>query len=138
MAFPAIVGAVLRIDLRGFLGDPPAALGAPLRDAAGPDGSRSLYYDLGGQIDGLTPAEACGRLALRLDRLFLAPESSPFADAAARRMRLDLGLIMPDPAAHFSHDLPAGLLDCLGQMEAELGLTYYPAADDANGVVEDV
>ncbi|MDB5509450.1 MAG: hypothetical protein JWL93_1919 [Hyphomicrobiales bacterium] len=132
-----IVGAVLRIDLRGFSGDLPAALGAPMRDAEAPEGTRSLFYDLGSQIEGLTSGEACRRLAVRLDRVFLAPDTPVFEGALAVRLRLDLGLTVPERADSYSHDLPASLLDCLGQMEAELGLTYYPTADESDAVVED-
>jgi hypothetical protein len=134
---PAIVGAVLRIDLRGFSGDIPAALGAPARDVETGEGTRSLFFDLAAQIEGMTCVEACGRLAVHLDRLFLAPATPPFADVLARRMRLDLGFSVADKPESFTHDVPHGLLDCLGQMEAELGLTYYPCEDDSDAVIED-
>ena len=132
-----IVGAVLRIDLRGYSGDLPRSLGAPMRDAEAPEGVRSLFYDLGPQIEGLTSGEACRRLAVRLDRLFLVPDKPVFDGALAVRLRLDLGLTVPEGAGSYAHDLPASLLDCLGQMEAELGLTYYPTADESDSVVED-
>lgn len=138
MTHPAVAGAVLRIDLRGFAGDLPPALGAPLRETSEADGTRSLFYDLSSHAAGEPVEEGCTRLARVIDRLFLAPEPPPFADAFARRMRLELGLAVGQGTEPFSHAIPLALLACLADAEADLGLSYYPCADDPDAIVEEI
>jgi hypothetical protein len=138
VAHPALVGAVLRVDLRGYSGDAPVALGTPVRDAEAGDGTRSLFYDLGDDIAGQPMQDACLQLARVLDRMFLMPEEPPFADAFAKRMRLDLGIGVGADPATWSHDLPHGFLSALADAETELGLTYYPFADELDAIVEEI
>jgi hypothetical protein len=135
---PALVGAVLRVDLRGYTGDVPALLGAPLRDVVAGDGTRSLFYDLTSHVAGEPAQEGCLILARIMDRLFLSPSEPPFAEAFARRMRLDLGVGVGAEPASWSHDLPHAFLSALADAETELGLTYYPLADDPDAIVEEI
>ena len=87
MSDALIIGALLRIDLRGFSGDLPAELGAPMRDEM-QQGLRALIYDLESQLgDGIVD-EACARLALWFDRHFIEVDVDPFEGSAARRIKL--------------------------------------------------
>jgi hypothetical protein len=132
-----IIGALLRMDLRGFAGDLPAALGTPMRDEFR-DGLRSLTYDLEGQIgDGIVD-EACARLALWFDRHFIEADVDPFEGAAARRMKLELGLMVDEQAEAWSCELPANLLDCLGALQAPVNLSFYPQTFDEDAVEEEI
>jgi hypothetical protein len=136
MSLPVLVGAVLRIDLRGFSGDLPATLGAPMSEDPTRDGTRILFYDLARQVgDGMLD-EACARLAVFLDRHFV--EEQPFADVFAKRMKLELGLMAAADAESFTCDLPAHLLDALAAMEAGVGLTFYPQHVDADADGEEI
>lgn len=138
MTAPVVVGAVLRVDLRGYSGDAPTTLGAPLRDEEMRDGMRTLHYDLGAQAGDGVMEESCARLALFLERHFIEPEEPPFAQAFARRMKLELGLMVEAGAANWSCDLPVHLLDCLSAMEAAVGLTFYPHAPEDDAVQEEI
>ncbi len=132
-----IIGALLRIDLRGFAGDLPAALGKPMRDEFR-DGLRSLTYDLEGQIgDGIVD-EASARLALWFDRYFIEADVDPFEGAAARRMKLEIGLMVDEDDESWSCELPANLLDCLGALQAPLNLSFYPQPFDEDAVEEEI
>lgn len=131
MSLPILVGAVLRIDLRGFSGALPTRLGAPMSEDPTRDGTRILFYDLARQVgDGMLD-EACARLAVFLDRHFV--DEQPFAEAFAKQMKLELGLMVSADSESWSCDLPAHLLDALAAIEAGVGLTFYPqqSADDA-------
>ena len=133
-----IIGALLRVDLRGFAGDLPVALGTPMHDAFR-DGLRQLTYDLEGQIgDGLVD-EASARLALWFDRHFIEADSDPFDGAAARRMKLEIGLMVDEQDESWSCELPANLLDCLGALQASVNLSFYPQPlDDEDAVYEEI
>ena len=133
-----IIGALLRVDLRGFAGDQPVALGTPMHDAFR-DGLRQLTYDLEGQIgDGLVD-EASARLALWFDRHFIEADSDPFDGAAARRMKLEIGLMVDEQDESWSCELPANLLDCLGALQASVNLSFYPQPlDDEDAVYEEI
>lgn len=137
MSAPEIVGAVLRIDLRGFSGDLPQSLGAPMSEEPTRDGTRMLYYDLAQQVgDGMLD-EACARIAVFLDRYFIEPDPAPFAGAFAKRMKLELGLMVDAEADSFSCDLPAHLVDALAALEAGVGLTFYPLVGDVDAADDD-
>ena len=132
-----IIGALLRIDLRGFAGDLPAALGKPMQDEFR-DGLRQLTYDLEGQIgDGIVD-EASARLALWFDRHFIEADADPFEGAAARRMKLEIGLMVDEDDESWSCELPANLLDCLGALQAPVNLSFYPQAFDEDAVEEEI
>ncbi len=138
MSHLTIVGAVLRIDLRGFSGDLPLALGTPMRDEPTGEGTRSLFYDLCAQAGEGLASEACLTLARFIDRVFVLPETPPFAQAFACKMKLELGLGVDASAQGFAHDVPHALLDCLGAAGADLGLSYYPLQDDPDAIVEEI
>ncbi|MDB5543824.1 MAG: hypothetical protein JWO64_973 [Hyphomicrobiales bacterium] len=136
MTRPVIVGAVLRVDLRGFSGDLPARLGAPMSEDPMRDGTRALFYDLARQVgDGILD-EACARLAVFFDRHFV--DEQPFEGAFAKQMKLELGLMVSADAESWSLDLPAHLLDALAAMEAGVGLTFYPQQVEDDAVQEDI
>jgi hypothetical protein len=131
-----IVGAVLRVDLRGFSGELPAKLGAPMSEDPTRDGTRILFYDLARQVgDGIFD-EACARLAVFLDRHFV--EQQPFEGAFAKRFKLELGLMVGAGAESWSCDLPAHLIDALAAMEAGAGLTFYPQEADPDAIEEEI
>jgi hypothetical protein len=133
---PLLVGAVLRVDLRGFSGTLPEKLGAPMSEDPTRDGTRSLFYDLARQVgDGIFD-EACARLAVFFDRHFV--DEQPFEGAFAKQMKLELGLMVSADAESWSCDLPAHLLDALAAMEAGVGLTFYPQQADDDAVDEDI
>ncbi len=133
-----LIGALLRIDLRGFAGDLPASLGVPVRDEMR-EGLRSLTYDLEGQLGDGVMDEACARLALWFDRHFIEADEDPFQGIAARRLKLEIGLMVDDQAESFSCELPANLLDCLGALQASVNLNFYPQAlDDEDALVEEI
>jgi hypothetical protein len=133
---PVLVGAVLRIDLRGFSGDLPTKLGAPMSEDPTRDGTRVLFYDLARQVgDGILD-EACARLAVFLDRHFV--DEQPFAGAFAKQMKLELGLMVAGEAESWSCDLPAHLLDAVAAMEAGVGLTFYPQQSDDDALDDDI
>ena len=138
MSEPLIIGALLRIDLRAFGADLPAALGAPMRDEMR-EGLRSLTYDLESLIgDGIVD-EACARLAVWFDRQFIEVDDDPFQGAAARRMKLEIGLMVDDQEESWSCELPANLLDCLGALQASVSLSFYPQTlDDEDAVYEEI
>jgi hypothetical protein len=138
MSDALLIGALLRIDLRGFSGELPADLGQPMRDEM-QQGLRALTYDLEGQLgDGIVD-EACARLALWLDRHFIEADADPFDGAAARRMKLELGLMVDEGEDSWSCELPANLLDCLGALQASVNLSFYPQPlDDEDAVYEEI
>lgn len=133
---PILVGAVLRVDLRGFSGELPTKLGAPMSEEPTRDGTRSLFYDLARQVGDGVLDEACARLAVFLDRHFC--DEQPFEGAFAKQMKLELGLMVSAGAESWSCDLPAHLLDALAAMEAGVGLTFYPQEADDDAVEEDI
>ncbi|MDB5640890.1 MAG: hypothetical protein JWN07_207 [Hyphomicrobiales bacterium] len=133
---PILVGAVLRIDLRGFSGELPTTLGAPMSEDPQRDGTRILFYDLARQVgDGILD-EACARLAVFLDRHFA--DEQPFEGAFAKKMKLELGLMVGAGAESWSCDLPAHLLDALAAIEAGVGLTFYAQQGDADALDDDI
>ena len=133
-----VIGALLRIDLRGYGGDLPASLGAPMRDDLR-DGLRSLVYDLENQIGDGVLDEACARFALWFDRHFIEADVDLFEGAAARRMKLEIGLMVDEQDDSWSCELPANLLDCLGALQASVALSFYPQAlDDEDAVFEEI
>ena len=132
-----IIGALLRIDVRGFAGDLPDAFGRPIRDDMR-DGLRSLTYDLESQIGDGVIDEACARLALWFDRHFIEADVDPFAGAAARRMKLEIGLMVDEQDESWSCELPANLLDCLGALQAPVNLSFYPQPFDEDAVEEEI
>jgi hypothetical protein len=133
---PILVGAVLRVDLRGFAGELPTTLGAPMSEDPMRDGTRVLFYDLARQVGDGVLDEACARLAVFFDRHFV--EEQPFAGAFAKQLKLELGLMVAADAESWSCDLPAHLLDALAAMEAGVGLTCYPRQADADADEEDI
>ncbi len=133
---PILVGAVLRVDLRGFSGELPTKLGAPMSEEPTRDGTRSLFYDLARQVGDGVLDEACARLAVFLDRHFC--DEQPFEGAFAKQMKLELGLMVRAGAESWSCDLPAHLLDALAAMEAGVGLTFYPQDADDDAVEEEI
>jgi len=136
VSLPILVGAVLRIDLRGFSGDLPTTLGAPMSEEPTRDGTRILFYDLARQVgDGILD-EAGARLAVFLDRHFC--DEQPFEGAFAKQMKLELGLMVGADADSWSCDLPAHLLDALAMMEAGIGLTFYPQQSDVDAIDEEI
>ncbi len=132
-----VIGALLRVDLRGFSGDLPAALGKPIRDEMR-EGLRALTYDLDSQIgDGIVD-EACARFALWFDRHFIEADVDLFAGAMARRLKLEIGLMVDDQAESFTCELPANLMDCLGALQASVALSFYPQVLDEDALEEEI
>lgn len=130
MAEAIVIGAILRIDLRGWTGEPPALPNPAIKAENGADGTRTFYYDLCPPDHDLTAADLGNRIASRLERIMLA-EKSPFAEGAfARRFTLEIGMMHDAGDTRFSTLWPADMLRVLGQADADMTVTHYPFTDD--------
>ena len=82
--------------------------------------------------------EACARFALWFDRHFIEADVDLFAGAMARRLKLEIGLMVDDQAESFSCELPANLMDCLGALQASVALSFYPQPLDEDALEEEI
>lgn len=141
MGFPIVIGAVLRVDVRGWDRPAPVLHDAPINSEDGTDGTRSFFYDFMPSSDGdLTVEPFCARVTSRLER-HLTGENAAFAEGAfARRMVLEVGLMVEDTDERFAMQWPPDFLAVLGEAETALSLTFYtvPGDNDLKGAVDSI
>ena len=126
---PMVLGAILRADVCGWDGPPPHLPGDPIRIDEHARGSKSFVYDLLPRHSCVSVSDACHRVAAVIESLL---ENWPLRDLAfPARCRLDVGLVVENPAVPFKSDWPAAFLSALAEAEIELGLSFYPADGDA-------
>ncbi|MDB5572084.1 MAG: hypothetical protein JWN93_3267 [Hyphomicrobiales bacterium] len=136
MAGPAVIGIVLRVDVRGWRGAPPLMPREPLKEEQGRDGARAFFYDLSPREADLSVEDACTRLASKLERMLVA--RSPFADLDLPvRLSLDVGVMVDPAAGSWSMTWPPEFLRVLGDAQAQLTATCYPATDGGEPLSED-
>jgi hypothetical protein len=128
------LGAVLRIEVIGWDGPPPALPMAPMKVYEGRGGQQTFYYDFSPKEANLDVAQMCTRLSTRLARALLG-EKTPFADKpVAVRAALDVGVIGPAGVEKFSYSWPVEFLQTLADAEIELSVTHYMMpADEGDG-----
>jgi hypothetical protein len=127
------LGVVLRVELRGWKGPPPALPKPPLRDEAGADEARVLVYDFTSADPQLSVEEAALSLASRLRRL-LMPERSPFAEPhLAAKLVLEFGILADASRDRFSYSWPLEFLDALVECDIELNVSHYLPRSEADG-----
>jgi hypothetical protein len=124
---PVVVGAVLRVDLRGWRDPPPPLPGPPIHgweDLADGDG-KSFFYDLLAGRPAMPVAEAAERIGVTIEALL---DRWPFFDLPfPARCRLELGLVVGNGASAWTASLPPAFLAALAAAEIELSLSAYPA-----------
>jgi hypothetical protein len=127
---PVVLGAVLRIDLRGWSEPAPLLPAKPMRVEETEAGVVSFFYDM-------TPRRAFAALPETAERIGMALEALlptwPFHDLPfPARCGLEIGVAIDDPAAPWSAAWPAALLGALADADIELRLSVYPARDEAS------
>ncbi len=126
------LGVVLRVELRGWTGPPPALPKPPLRDEVGAEEARVLVYDFT-SAEALGVEEAALGLASRLRRLF-APERSPFAGVHhAAKLVLEFGILADASRDRFSYSWPLEFLDALVECDIELNVSHYLPRPETDG-----
>lgn len=126
MAEAIVIGAVLRVDLRGWDRPAPELPDPPIKAEQGSDGTVTLHYDLCPPDTDLTAGDFGNRIASRLERIMLS-DKSPFQDGAfARRFTIEVGLMYDTADQRFSTSWPADFLSILGAADADLRVTHYP------------
>ncbi|MGE3246062.1 MAG: hypothetical protein AB7F96_14045 [Beijerinckiaceae bacterium] len=130
MAEAIVIGAVLKIDLRGWNQPPPELPKPPIRMEEGRDGMLTLYYDVSPPDHDMTAADFGNRIWSRLERM-LVSEKSPFREGAfARRFTLEVGFMYDAADGRIATSWPADFLRILGDADAELIVTHYPFTED--------
>jgi hypothetical protein len=120
-----VIGAVLRIDVMGWSGDPPGLPHAPIRVEEGRGGVQSFYYDFSPKTADLDVPQMADRLGPRLMRALLS-EKSPFADKpVAARTVLDIGVMVAADKTAYSYTWPVEFLQTLADAEIELAVSHY-------------
>lgn len=131
MAEAIVIGAILRVDLRGWNAAPPDLPKPPIKAERAGDGTLTFYYDVCPPDHDLTASDLANRIASRLERVMLS-EKSPFADGAfARRFTIEIGMMYDTADQRMATSWPADFLRVLGEADADLVVTHYPFTDDA-------
>lgn len=137
MAEAIVIGAVLRVDLRGWSASPPHAPDPPIKIEEGRQGTQSFYYDFSPADDNLTASDFGTRFYSRLERVMLS-DKSPFNEGAfARRFTLEIGLMYDGAEQRFATSWPPEFLGVLGAADAELITTYYAVSAPAKNQERD-
>jgi len=127
MAESIVIGAVLRVDLRGWTQAPPHAPDPPIKVEEGRHGTLTCYYDFSPADSDLTASDFGERSWSRLERVLLS-DKSPFNEGVfARRFTLDIGLMYDGAEQRFSAAWPPDFLRILGEAGADLNVTHYAA-----------
>ena len=118
-----ILGAILRIDVIGWSGEPPSLPRPPVRVETEATGRAAFFYDLLPNRAGLSLPEACERVGMTIAGL---SEDWPFRDLPfPPRCRLDLGLSV-SPEGPWRLNWPAPFMAALALESIEVGLSLYP------------
>lgn len=141
MAEAIVIGAVLKVDLRGWskpppeLPDPPMKVEQPGQSSL--QGTLTLYYDVCPPDADMTVSDFGTRIYSRLERIMVS-EKSPFnSGPIARRFTLEVGLMYDAQEQRFATSWPADFLRVLGDADAELIATHYALAGNDNPANED-
>ena len=131
---PVALGVVLRIDVRGWNGPAPRLPGDPVRTEEGREGMRTFIYDLSPKDPTLSVADACLRIASKLERM-LAPERTPFSEPHhAARCVLEFGVLADRERESFAYSWPLEFLTVLADAQIELNVSHYlPTNDEEDG-----
>jgi hypothetical protein len=126
MAEAIVIGAVLKVDLRGWSAPPPELPDPPMKMEPGSQGTMTLYYDVCPAGAEMTAPDFAARTWSRLERI-MASEKSPFNQEApfARRFTLEVGLMYDAKEQRFVTSWPAEFLRVMGDADAELIVTHY-------------
>lgn len=126
MAEAIVIGAVLRVDLRGWKGAPPDLPQPPIKVEEARDGTQTFHYDICPDAFDMTAGELANRITSRLERLLLSEKSPFFEDVIARRFSLEIGLMYDKTSDRIATSWPPDFLGVLGDADVELAVTYYP------------
>ncbi|MCC2095628.1 MAG: hypothetical protein KDJ29_01980 [Hyphomicrobiales bacterium] len=125
MAEAIVIGAVLRVDLRGWSDPPPSLPNPPIKVEEGGQGTLTFHYDICPPDHDLTAGDLANRIYSRLDRIMVA-EKSPFNSGPfARRFTVEIGLMYDGASERFATSWPADFLRVMGEADAELIVTHY-------------
>jgi hypothetical protein len=125
---PVVLGAILRVDLRGWTGAAPSLPGAPLRVEENASGVSSFFYDLLPQRALAPVSQAAERIGMTVASLL---DRWPFDELPfPARCVLELGVAVDDPASPWSVVWPAAFLGALGAVDIELCLSVYPSTNE--------
>lgn len=138
MAEAIVIGAVLKVDLRGWSAPPPELPDPPMKVEQGGHGTLTLYYDICPPDADMTAADFGTRTYSRLERI-MASEKSPFNQEGpfARRFTLEAGLMYDAKDQRFSTSWPSEFLRVMGDADAELIVTHYAFAAPDEPLSED-
>lgn len=126
---PLVLGALLRVELRGWTGAAPRLPDEPLSVEENDAGSTIFIYDLMARRALVPVPQASERIGMTLERLL---ETWPFADLPfPARCVLDVGVSVDDPNLSWSASWPAALLAVLADGDIELRLSVYPATSSS-------
>jgi len=126
MAEAIVIGAILRVDLRGWSQPPPELPQAPIRTETDREGTLVCYYDICPDGFDLTAADLSNRIGSRLERMLLSPKSPFHEGMFARRFTLEIGMMYDAAHGRIATSWPADFLRVLGEADAELIVTHYP------------
>jgi hypothetical protein len=137
MAEAIVIGAVLRVDLRGWSDPPPELPDAPIKVEEAGRGTLTFWYDVCPPDTDMTASDLAARIYSRLERMMLA-EKSPFNGGPfARRFTLEIGLMYDGAGQRFATSWPADFLHVLGDADAELIVTHYAFSPPGEPLSED-
>lgn len=131
---PVVLGIVLKLETQGWSGPPPQMPGAPVKIDEGRDGVRIFFYDLSPKEPDLGIADACIRIASRLERLLNSPKSPLQQGPYAARCTLEIGILADRERESFGYAWPLEFLQILVEANVELTVTHYlpkPDGQDA-------
>lgn len=137
MADAIVIGAVLRVDVRGWNQPPPNLPNPPMKIDEAADGTRTFYYDVCPDDFDLTAKDLAHRISSRLERLLLSEKSPFYEGLLARRFTLEIGLMHDSSDERITTSWPPDFLGVLGDADAELIVTHYPFTAESTARDED-
>lgn len=137
MAEAIVIGAVLRVDLRGWSDPPPHLPKPPIKVEEGAQGTLTFYYDMCPPDHDLTATDLANRIYSQLERVMVA-EKSPFNGGSfARRFTVEIGLMYDAADQRFAASWPPDFLRVMGDADAELVVTHYAFTQGGEPASED-
>jgi hypothetical protein len=130
VAFPLVLGVLLKVEMIGYAGPAPLMPREPVAEG-GREGLRTFTYDLSPSDPCLTVEDACARIGSRLERMLLSPRSQFPETEIAPRLTLDFGLIAERDHERLAYAWPADFLRVIVDADIQLNVSLYlPRADD--------
>ncbi len=137
MTEPAVIGVVLRVDIRGWSGPPPRLPDAPVKVEEGRDGSLSFFYNLTPADPDMNTQSLGLWLGSRLERMLMSGKSPFHTSDLPRRLFLDIGLMFNADDDRMVTSWSPEFMGVLGDAGIEMNVTHYPFRADTTPLSED-